>query len=178
VAPPLNQRLAWPLAAAVALVFLVGLALQGERPGSGLVGFEQGGFLRQLAPEAAQQVEVVSPQGRWLFRRDGAWRAIETATPVAQASGERIDKALRLLRDSRPLRVMTADEVAGQPATSYGLDDKALKVTVRDGAGAVFVIRFGDRNPLGSGRYVSIEGVPGVPIVAAYVGEAWEQVVQ
>jgi len=165
MAPSLTQRLAWPVAAAVAFAFLVGLALHGERPEPGLVRFEAAGFMKQFAPEQVREVEIVTAAGRWRFRRGTDWP-------------DRIDAALRLLRDAGPMRVMTADEVATQSAATYGLDSGATVVTVRSEGGETFAIRFGARNPLGSGRYARVDGMGGVPILPAYVGDAWEQVVQ
>jgi len=159
------RRLAWPLAAAVSFAFLVGLALQGERPNTALVDFQPAGFLKQFGPEAADEVEISTASGRRKFVRASGW-------PV------RLDEALRLLRDSGPLRVMTPDEVAAQPPSVYGLDERAMTVTVRSNTGQMFVVHFGSANPLGSGRYVRIDGVAGVPILPAYVAETWEQMLK
>jgi hypothetical protein len=165
VASPVTARLGWPLAAALAFAFLAGFALHGKRPEAGLADFKPGGFLTQFAPEDAAEVEVATPNGRRTFRRSDGWPP-------------RIDEALRLLRDSAPLRTMGMDEISTQPASSYGLDDHATRVAVRNAGGRTFVIRFGGRNPLGSGRYAAVEGVPGVSILPTYVGDAWEQVLK
>ncbi len=159
------RRLGWPVAALAAFAFLVALALHGKRPEAGLVGFQAAGYLKQFAPQDAVEVAIATPGGTKRFTRDAAWPA-------------RLDEALRLLRDSGPMRVMSAEEVAGQPLSAYGLDDKATAVAVRSRAGDVFAIRFGARNPLGSGRYVQVKGVPGVPILPSYVGDAWEHVTE
>jgi hypothetical protein len=165
VASQLIRRSAWPAAAAVSFAFLVGLALHGERPEPGLARFEAAGFMKQFTPEQVREVEVVSPAGTQRFRRDAGWP-------------ERVDTALRLLRDAGPMRVMTKEEVTAAPAATYGLDASATTVTVRSDTDETFVIRFGARNPLGSGRYTRIDGVDGVPILPAYVADTWEQVVQ
>jgi hypothetical protein len=159
------RRLAWPIVAAIAFAFLVGLALHGERPEPGLVSFKAAGFLKQFAPNAAIEVDVSRQTKHKLFRRDADWPP-------------RIDEALRLLRDSAPLRTMTAEETATEPPSSYGLDDKAMTVVVRSAAGETFAIHFGSSNPLGSGRYAAVDGVEGVPILPAYVADAWEQILK
>ena len=163
VAPPLISRLAWPVAAAVSIALLVGLAQHGERPEPGLVRFEAAGFMKQFAPEDVREVEIVTATGTRRFRRDTDWP-------------QPIDGALRLLRDAGPMRVMTAKEVASEPAATYGLDPAPLVVTVRARAGETFVVRFGAANPLGSGRYARIDGVDGIPILPGYVADAWKQV--
>lgn len=90
---------------------------------------------------------------------------------------QRIDVALRLLRGSAPLRVITAEEVGPSLPSDYGLGPSALRVVVRGPAGASFVIDFGALNPLGSGRYTRIAGIAGVPLLATYVAERWQQVI-
>jgi hypothetical protein len=159
------RRIAWPIAAAIAFALLVSLALHGERPEPGIVSFKAAGFLKQFTPEAATEVDVASPTAHKHFRRDSDWPP-------------RIDEALRLLRDSAPLRTMTAEEASTEPRSSYGLDDNAMVIVVRSAEGKTFTIRVGARNPLGSGLYATIDGIEGVPILPAYVGDAWEQILK
>jgi hypothetical protein len=165
------------MAALVAAAFLVGLALHGERPEPGLARFEAAGLMTRFSPGEAQEVEIVTTDGTWRFRRDTTWSEIAAARPVPAGFAGRIEAALRLLRDSGPSRVMSPAEVAGMAPGEYGLDRGAMRVTVWSSTGATFVIRFGRRNPLGLGRYARIEGVDGVPILPAFVADAWEQVV-
>jgi hypothetical protein len=176
VAPPL-KRFAWPLGAAVAFVFLVALALHGERPQPGMARFVAAGLMTRLAPDEAREVVIVTGGETWRFHRQTAWQQVEGPRPAPPEFAAHIDGALRLLRDSGPLRMMSPQEVARAAADEYGLEHGATEVTVRAQAGATFAIRFGARNPLGSGRYARIDGVDGVPILSAYVGDAWEQVV-
>jgi len=174
-APPLIRRAAWPLAAAGALAFLVGLALHGERPEPGLVSFKPAGLLTAFAPADARAVEITKAGETWRFRRDGnGWRAIETPQPVPADAAQRIETALRLLRDSGPLRVLSAEEARAASA-DYGLGPEALRVTVLGPDAAPFIIRFGATNPLGSARYAKVEGIDGVPMLPGYVAETWEQ---
>jgi hypothetical protein len=177
VAPPLSQRLAWPLVAAVALVFVVGLALYGERPDAGLTPFKPAGLLTAFAPEEASEVEITAATGVWRFRREPGWRAVDASPPVPADVAQRIDVALRLLRNSGPLRVLTSEEVARVPPSEYALGPGSLRVQVRGPNGATFQIQFGGRNPLGSARYVRVYGLDGVPMLPPYVAEAWEQVI-
>lgn len=171
------KRLAWPLAAATAAAFLVGLALHGERPEPGLVRFEAAGLMTQFAPEEANEVEIATADGTWRFRRQASWEEVTLARPVPAGFADRIDAALRLLRNSGPSRILSPEEVAGMTAADYGLDRGAMQVTVKSVTGAIFVVRFGGPNPLGLGRYARVNGVAGVPILPGFVAEAWEQVV-
>jgi hypothetical protein len=178
MASPLIRRAAWPVAAAIAFAFLVALALHGERPEAGWVPFKSAGLLTSFSPEQAREVEIARDGETWRFRREGgAWRMAEAPRPVPAEAGERIDTALRLLRDSGPLRLLTADEVGPATSADYALGPQALHVTVRGPQGAAFAIRFGARNPLGSARYARVDGIDGVPLLAAYVAESWEQAI-
>lgn len=177
MAPPLSRRLAWPLAAAVALVFVVGLALQGERPNAGLTSFKAAGVLTAFVPDEAYEIEVAAGSETWRFRRESEWRRVDGPELVTADLAARIDLALRLLRDAAPLRVMTAEEVAQVPVSEYALWPTSLRVRVRALNGTIFAIQFGGRNPLGSARYARVDGSDGVSMLPTYVAEAWEQVI-
>jgi hypothetical protein len=178
VAPPLIRSIGWSLAAAAAFVFLVGLALHGERPEAGLAPFKRAGLMTAFAPEDASEVEVADAGEIWRFRREGpTWRAAEAPHAVPTDAGQRIDTALRLLRDSGPLRMLSPDEIGPALPADYGLGPQALRVTVRGPDGVTFAIRFGARNPLGAARYAQVDGIDGVPLLAAYVAETWQQAI-
>ena len=170
------RRVVWALAAAAAFAFLVGLALQGERRDP-MQEFKPAGPLTAFAPEDAREIEIASGAEVWRFRRDGAWRSVEPTKPVPPDFARRIETALRLLRNSAPLRLLTAEEVARVPPSEYALAADSLRVQVRAADGATFRIQFGGLNPLGSARYTKVDGMDGVPMLPAYVGDAWEQVI-
>jgi hypothetical protein len=176
VAAALIRRLAWPLVAAGAFAFLAGLALHGERRDP-MQEFRPAGLLTAFAPEDAREVEIATGAGTWRFRRDGGWWEVDSSKPAPADVAQRIDTALRLLRNSAPLRVLTADEVARVPPSEYALAADSLRVQVRAADGATFRVQFGGRNPLGSARYAKVDGMEGVPMLPAYVGDAWEQVI-
>jgi hypothetical protein len=168
--------MAWPLAAVAAFAFLVGLALQGERRDP-MQEFKPAGLLTAFAPEDAREIEIAIGADVWRFRRDDAWRPIEPTKPVPADFAQRIEAALRLLRNSAPLRVLTAEEVAHVPPSEYALAADSLRVRVRAMDGTLFAIQFGGRNPLGAARYAKVDGMDGVPMLPAYVGDAWERVI-
>ena len=178
MAPPLIRRAAWPLAAAAAAAFLVALALHGERPEAGLARFKPAGLLTTFAPEETREVEIANAGETWRFERAGTtWRVAEAPRPVPAQAGERIDTALRLLRDAGPLRVLSSGEVGPAMPADYALGPQALRVTVRGPGAATFVVQVGARNPLGSARYARIAGSDGVALLPAYVAETWEQAI-
>jgi hypothetical protein len=160
----------------VAFTFLVGLALQGERRDP-MQDFKPAGLLTAFAPEDAGEIEIAIGSDVWRFRRDGAWRAVEPPKPVPVDVAQRIEAALRLLRNSAPLRVLTAEEVSRVPPSEYALVSDSLRVQVRAADGVTFRIQFGGLNPLGSAHYAKVDGMDGVPMLPAYVGDAWELVI-
>ena len=170
------RRLGWPLAAGLAFAFLVGLALHGSRRDP-MQEFKPAGLMTAFAPEDAREIEIATGAETWRFQRDGAWRAVDPPKPAPADVGPRINAALRLLRNSAPLRVLTAEEVARVPPAEYALAADSLRVQVRAADGVTFRIQFGGRNPLGSARYAKVYGMEGVPMLPAYVGDAWEQVI-
>jgi hypothetical protein len=176
VAPALIRRVVWPLAAATAFAFLVGLALKGERRDP-MQEFKPAGLLTAFAPEDAREIEIATGAEVWRFRRNGAWRTVEPTKPVPPDFAQRIETALRLLRNSAPLRLLTAEEVARVSPSEYALAADSLRVQVRAADGAIFRVQFGGLNPLGSARYAKVDGIDGVPMLPAYVGDAWEQVI-
>ena len=178
VAPSLIGRLAWPLAAALALLFVVGLALTGKRPDAGIAQFKASGLLTAFAPEDTHEVEIAVGGKTWRFRREDVWHAAEVPAKVAPDVGERIEAALRLLRNAGPLRVLTADEVAQMPESEYALGAQSLLVRLSGPNGATFQVQFGGSNPLGLARYSRVTGVEGMPMLPAYVAQAWEQVIK
>jgi hypothetical protein len=164
-----SVKWAWPAAAVAAFAFLIALAVQGGRPDI-LVDFKPSGLLTAFTAEDAREIDIVAGADRRRFVRDGErWKA---SPEVAQ----RIDAGLRLLRNSGPMRVLSAEEVAQVPPSEYALGADSLKVSIRPAKGAAFVIQFGGHNPLGLARYAKVDGVAGIALLPAYVAEAWEQV--
>jgi hypothetical protein len=176
VAAALIRRWTWPMAAAAAFAFLVALAMHGQRRDP-MQDFRPAGVLTAFAPEEAREIEITLGSEVRRFRRDGEWRSSDASKAAPADLSGRIETALRLLRNSAPLRVLTAEEVARVPPAEYALTTDSLRVQVRAANGATFRIQFGGRNPLGSARYAKVDGVDGVPMLPTYVGDAWEQMI-
>jgi hypothetical protein len=75
------------------------------------------------------------------------------------------------------MRVLSSDEVAHAPAADYALGADALLVTVHGPDGAIFAIRFGALNPLGSATYARVEGGKDVALLPSYVAGTWQQAI-
>lgn len=143
-----------------------------------MVRFVAAGLMTQFAPDQAREVEITTPDATWRFAKHATWEEVGSVRPAPAGFGNRIDAALRLLRDSGPSRVLSPEEVKGVAPADYGLDRGAVQVIVRSATGAAFVVRFGGPNPLGLGRYARVDGMDGIPILPGYVVDAWEQVVR
>ena len=162
------RRWAWAAAAGLAFAFLIGLALHGGRPEI-MVPFKPAGLLAAFAPEDVREIDIATGTERRRFVRDGErW----DASP--QVAGQ-LDAAVRLMRNSGPLRTLSAEEVASIAPSQYALGPDNLKVSIRPDKGAAFVVQFGGRNPLGSARYAKVEGESGVVLLPTYVADTWEQ---
>jgi hypothetical protein len=167
------NRLAWPAAATLATIVLVGLALTGGRGGPGLEPFVPKGLL-PIPVENVREVDVTAPPGHWHFvRADGGWRTMQ-GNATAGFEG-RLDGALRLLRNSGPERVLTGAEVTGAGAAQFGLAPPWLRIMVSGPDAAVFAISFGATNPMGLSHYAMLDGSPEIALLPTFLAEAWEQ---
>lgn len=167
------KRLAWPAAAIIATIVLIGLALTGGRGGPGLEPFVPKGLLA-IPVEKVREVDVSAPRGHWHFSRaEGGWRATQG---IAAAGFEgRLDGALRLLRNSGPERVLTGVEVTRADAAQFGLAPPWLRVIVTGSDASVFAISFGASNPMGLSHYAMVDGSPEIALLPNFLAEAWEQ---
>jgi hypothetical protein len=170
------RRYAWPAYAGLAFLFLVTLALTGERPGPGLAPFVPQGLMRHMALASVDAVELVAGDQQWRFERtaDDAWRL--TGGRSVAGFDANVPVALRLLHNSAPERMLTQGEVAASGAAQFGLETPRLRIAVHSKSGEIFVISFGSANALGSVRYAQIEGKEDVALLPAFVAEAWERV--
>lgn len=80
------------------------------------------------------------------------------------------EKVLTALTAFAPLEAQPLSE-QGQDAATYGITDESDAVTLKTADGET-VIRFGDDNPLGTGRYCAPDGGDGVYLAATTVLDA------
>jgi hypothetical protein len=164
VAAAALRRAGWPAAAALAAAVLLALALNGERPDTGFAAFEPGGGL--LGPAPPNEVRAVTLDA-------GAHRL--RLEPGEDGWREDVARALKLLSDSAPERLLAPAEAAERPLAEFGLDPPKLTLAVERAGAPPFVVHFGDANPLGLARYARVEGRPGLALVPGYVAESWER---
>lgn len=167
------RRMGWAAAALLATAFLVVLAFTGGRGGPGLEPFVPKGLLT-FPLDDVREIDVAAPRGHWHFlRTPEGWRATEGA--ASAGFGERIDGALRLLRNSGPDRVLSATEVARAGAAQFGLTPPRLRVVLDDSGASGFAISFGATNPMGLSHYAKLDGSPEIALLPVFVAEAWER---
>lgn len=176
---PALRRVTWIATAILAAGAILVLASHGRRPDPGLVRFEAAGIMRQIRPEEAAQVVVSSGLREWRFERagSGGWVTAPAAAVDPQVAS-RLDSGLRFLHVSAPQRVLEPAELAGIPASEFGLDPPRYSVTVRSPVSAPFRVDFGSRNPQGLAQYARVPGRDGVLLLPAFVGEQWEAAIE
>jgi Domain of unknown function (DUF4340) len=169
-------RYAWPAYAALAFLFLVMLALTGERPSLGSAPFEPQGLMRHVALESVDAVDLAASDQKWRFERSASdpWRLVGGSSVAGFDAN--LPVALRLLHNSGPERMLAQGEVAASGASQFGLEKPRLRIAVHSKSGEIFVISFGSANALGSVRYAQIDGSQDVALLPAYVAQAWERV--
>jgi len=167
------NRLAWAAAALGATAFLVTLAFTGGRGGPGLEPFVPKGLMT-IPIEDVREIDVAAPRGHWHFvRTQDGWRATQG---IATAGFEvRLDRALKLLRNSGPDRVLTEAEVARAGAAQFGLAPPRLRIIVSGPDASVFAISFGATNPMGLSHYARLDGSSEIALLPAFVAEQWER---
>jgi len=167
------SRLAWAVAALGATAFLVALAFTGGRGGPGLAPFVPKGLLT-IAAEDVREIDLTTPQGHWHFvRAQGSWRV--TLGKTTAGFEERLDNALRLLRNSGPDRILTSAEVAQAGAAQFGLASPRLRIVVSGPDSSSFAISFGTTSPMGLSHYARLDGSPEIALLPAFVAEEWER---
>jgi len=165
------SRLAWAVAALCATVFLAALAFTGGRSGPGLAPFVPKGLL--TIPDV-REIDVATPRGHWHYvRAQGSWRATQGITTAGFE--ERLDNALRLLRNSGPDRILTGAEVTQAGAAQFGLAHPRLRVIVSGSDSSSFAISFGASSPMGLSYYASVDGSSEIALLPAFVAEEWER---
>ena len=167
------SRLAWAVAALGATAFLAALAFTGGRGGPGLAPFVPNGLLA-IPAEDVREIDVATPRAHWHFVRvQGSWRATQGITTAG--FGERLDNALRLLRNSGPDRILTSAEVAQAGAAQFGLAPPWLRIVIRGPDSSSFAISFGATSPMGLSHYARLDGSSEIALLPAFVAEEWQR---
>lgn len=163
-----------PVLAALALAYLGGMVVGGAMPVQRqLIRFEAKGLL-EVAPERIARVELQGGGQSLLAIRRGEAEWVTPAGVVLADAGPRIGTALRMMRNSPPVRDMAAAELVGLDLAEFGLDPPRLTVRLLGEAGEpALVARFGAQNPEGYLQYMRLEGDARLFLMSRFIGEEW-----
>jgi hypothetical protein len=170
------RRLVHPLLAAIALGYLVAMAVSGAMPVQRqLVRFEAKGVLN-APPERIRRVELSRGKQRLTLVRTGEKQWSTTDGADIGAAGNRISMAVQMMHTSGPVREIAAAELEGVDTAPFGLDASQLSATLyEEGDGAVLTVRFGARNPEEYLQYMRIDGDARLYLMSRFVGEEWTE---
>jgi hypothetical protein len=170
------RRLLPPALAALAFAYLGVMLAGGAMPVQRqLVRFEAKGLLTVPAERIAR-IELQADGPTILLVRQGEadWTRPDGAA-IGAAAG-RIGTALRMLRNSPPVRELAAEQLVGLAATEFGLDPPQLAVRLLGPDGApLFGARFGGHNPEGYLQYMRLDGDARLFLMSRFVGEEWRE---
>jgi hypothetical protein len=171
---PAISRLALPMAALVALGYLVTMVVVGARPVQRqLEKFAASGVLR-LAPEAIRKITIARAGRRVALIREGEdWRPDAGGFAVSRKAAKHIDTALKMLHRSGPVREIPPGELSGVDTRPFLLDNPAVIAVLSDGGSYAMTVHFGGLNPEGFLQYMQIEGDPQLYLMSRFIGAEW-----
>jgi hypothetical protein len=167
-----------PVAALVALTYLVVMLLSGALPERRqLIHAEAKGVLRQ-APESITRVTVVADGIPSAFVRQGrgGWVKKGSASPVDAQRAETIDRAVKLMHTANPVRMLDSKEVPESRLADFGLDRPRLSITLEDAGGVVLAADFGVANNDGLLQYMRLIDRNDLYLMSGFVGKEWQAV--
>lgn len=170
------KALAWALAAALSLALLGLAASHGDRPDPGMDRYVPAGLMLAIPPDQVTAVTVRVPGRALTLVRDGARWGAAAGAPPADATAA-VERGLRFLHGSAPVRTMAGEEAAGVRLEETGLVPPALQVEVRVGDRTAFAVDFGGTNPQGFATYARVAGRPEIHLLSRYVAGAWKDLV-
>ncbi|MEO8158022.1 MAG: hypothetical protein ABI648_09515 [Betaproteobacteria bacterium] len=165
----------WPIAAAiVALGYLTVMLVTGALPENRQIAeFEATGLLTQL-PESVNRVEVRLAGKSAEFSRQGAGWAAKDGLVLDPARAAALERALKFMHNSGPVRVMAPEEIAGSKPESFGFSDASLSVALSGPGGVLLQAEFGNTNTDAMLQYMRLKGRGELYLMSGFVGKEWE----
>jgi hypothetical protein len=169
-----------PVAALVALTYLVVMLLSGALPERRqLIHAEAKGVLRQ-APESITRATVVADGIPSAFVRQGrgGWVKKGSASQLDAQLADTIDRAVKLMHTANPVRMLDSKEVAESrlALADFGLDRPRLSITLEDAGGVVLAADFGGANNDGLLQYMRLIDRNDLYLMSGFVGKEWQAV--
>lgn len=170
----------WPFAAAVlALGYLAVMVISGGLPQSRqLIEYEAHGVL-ELAPETIGRVTLTANGRSAVFvRRADGWARKGEAAPLEDGLARTLDRAVKFMHTSNPVREFKAEEIGETPLADFGLAKPSLSIALEKGGSVVLEAAFGNLNSDGLLQYMMIQSDGIVYMMSSFVGKEWNTVAE
>ena len=171
------KRFWMPVAASVALAYLVIMLVTGALPERRqLVRSEAQGVL-QLAPESITRVAVVGDAAAAVFvRQADGWLREGSGAAVEAELAEIIDRAVKFMHTANPVRALEHQGIADSGLAEFGLDHPRLRITLEDAGGVTLAADFGNEGADGLLQYMRLRDGAGLYLMSGFVGKEWQAV--
>ncbi len=171
-----SQRLLLSAAAAIALGYLITMVVTGALPENRQIAEFQAEGLLEQAPESITRVAVAVKDASHVFVRRGSdWITESGAGPVSAEIATALDRALKIMHNAKPVRVLTGDDLTGASPAEFGFDQPRVAVTLGNANGTVLAAQFGASNTDGILQFMRVKGKDQVYLMSDFVGQGWEK---
>ena len=173
----LTKRLVGSFAAVAALAYLIAMVVTGALPENRQIAeFKAAGVLEQ-APESIHRVALSTKHGSFVFvRQDAGWTSEAAGSALGVEASEALDRALTIMHNSKPVRMLALDEIGDSRPEEFGLAQPQLSVTLEDAKGVVLEAHFGASNTDGVLQFMSLKGGDRLYLMSDFVGQSWGKV--
>lgn len=153
------QDLIAPIAAALALVYLVVMVVQGAQPvRTHLIKFDAGGVMFQNQDTITRVTVTKGKVSKAFVRHGGSWKRVGKMKPVSAELAKSLNLAVKFMHTADPVRIFKRSEVGGNATSEFGLSNPSISIRLDDAHGLVLEAVFGDLNQDGMLHYMRARG--------------------
>lgn len=173
------RRSLLPLAAGLALVYLIVMLTTGALPQNRqFIKTEANGVLVS-APETITRVTIVTTGKPLIFlRRQQSWSEQDRDATLSTAAAEHLDRAVKMMHTANPVRVLSAQEIGQTGLQEFGLASPLLSVQLASIGGVELEADFGSHNSDGFLQYMRLKDRSELYLMSNFVGREWQSVVE
>jgi len=175
----MKRSVVWGLVSVACIGYLCAMVINGALPQfRHRVKFEALGVMA-VVPERIDRVEIGRGATRIALVRagSGGWSR-ESGEALPGPVSSRVSLAVQYMHTSGPVRVMSADEIAGLATTAFGLERPQVSVTLFAGPERVLQAHFGARNPEDILQYMALAGRDSIYLMSRFVGQEWDAAIE
>jgi hypothetical protein len=167
------------LAAAGAVAYLAVMLATGALPRSRqVVEFEAHGVLAQ-PPEQVSRAVLRARGSRFVFlRAAGGWSREDGTGPLPAPVAGALERAVKFMHTSAPVRVFAAGEIADPTSAQFGLDRPQVAIALYGAPGLMLEAEFGSLNADGFLQYMRVPGRDQLYLMSRFVGAEWASVAE